>query len=220
MTVMIVLALAVVAVLAAIVVLAMGKGGELGHSHPDHTSLELPRNRLAGTDVVLLRLPLGLFGYHTGVTNEALQRVAGELTDRDTRIAILEQRLAEAQERLAELDSSQARPPRPRAGDLRADAGPSETDGPTNVRLTSAVPTNARRTTAAPSGAGQPTSGGRSSNDGHASTGEHESNDGHASTRDRAAVTRTARTAAGSSGRPARAEADEWGTEQAEEEAW
>lgn len=93
------LLLAVVAVLAAIVVVAIGGGGELSVEHPDHPPLALPGRRpVAGTDAALLRLPLGLWGYHKQITDEALERFAYELTERDTRIAVLEQQLAEARQ--------------------------------------------------------------------------------------------------------------------------
>jgi hypothetical protein len=92
-------ALAAVAVLAAIVVVAVGGGGELSAEHPDHPPLALPgRRAVGGTDAALLRLPLGLWGYHKQITDEALERFAYELTERDTRIAVLEQELAEARQ--------------------------------------------------------------------------------------------------------------------------
>jgi hypothetical protein len=107
--VMVGLALAGVAVLIAIVVLAMGRGGEMGSARPDHPPLELPGSRaLAGTDVALLRLPIGLVGYHTAITNEALRRIAAEIADRDTKIAVLERRLSETQERLWRVEGMSA----------------------------------------------------------------------------------------------------------------
>ena len=97
MLVTITVALAAVAVLASIVVVAVGGGGELSTEHPDHPPLALPgRRAVGGTDAALLRLPLGLWGYHKQITDEALERFAYELTERDTRIAVLEQELAEA----------------------------------------------------------------------------------------------------------------------------
>jgi hypothetical protein len=94
-------ALAAVAVLTAIVVVAVGGGGELSAEHPDHPPLALPgRRAVGGTDAALLRLPLGLWGYHKQITDEALERFAYELTERDTRIAVLEQELAEVRQGL------------------------------------------------------------------------------------------------------------------------
>jgi hypothetical protein len=99
LVVTITVALAAAAVVAAIVVVAMGGGGQLSAEHPDHPPLALPgRRAVGGTDAALLRLPLGLWGYHKQITDEALQRFAYELTERDTRIAVLEQALAEARE--------------------------------------------------------------------------------------------------------------------------
>ncbi|MFL6055808.1 MAG: hypothetical protein ACJ72W_23335 [Actinoallomurus sp.] len=103
MLVTITVALAALAVLAAIVVVAIGGGGELSAEHPDHPPLALPgRRSVGGTDAALLRLPMGLWGYHKQITDEALERFAHELTERDTRIAVLEQELAEARQRLYE----------------------------------------------------------------------------------------------------------------------
>jgi hypothetical protein len=103
MLVTITVALAALAVLAAIVVVAIGGGGELSAEHPDHPPLALPgRRSVGGTDAALLRLPMGLWGYHKQITDEALERFAHELTERDTRIAVLQQELAEARQRLYE----------------------------------------------------------------------------------------------------------------------
>ena len=53
-------ALAALAVLGAIVIVAVGGGGELSTEHPDHPPLALPARRpVAGTDAALLHLPLG-----------------------------------------------------------------------------------------------------------------------------------------------------------------
>jgi hypothetical protein len=109
-------ALAAVAVLGAIVVVAMGGGGELSTEHPDHPPLALPgRRAVGGTDAALLRLPLGLWGYHKQITDEALERFAHELTERDTRIAVLEQQLAEARQgrSVATREQPRALPPGP-----------------------------------------------------------------------------------------------------------
>ncbi|HEU5158071.1 MAG TPA: hypothetical protein VFU43_13830 [Streptosporangiaceae bacterium] len=103
------IALAGLAVVVAVVMLASGMGGELADTHPDHPPLPLPTNRpIAGTDAALLRLPLGLWGYHTRVTDEALRRLSYALTERDTRIAILEQQAAELRHKLDSLESGGA----------------------------------------------------------------------------------------------------------------
>jgi hypothetical protein len=95
----VVIAVAAVAVLAAVVVLALGRGGELAEVRPDHPPLRLPTGRpLVGTDVALLRLPKGLWGYHVGTTDDALHRMAYALTERDALVALLQRRLAEFQQ--------------------------------------------------------------------------------------------------------------------------
>jgi hypothetical protein len=99
LVVTITVAVAAAAVLAAIFAVALGRGGQLSVEHPDHPPLALPgRRAVGGTDAALLRLPLGLWGYHKQITDEALERFAYELTERDTRIAVLEQALAEARQ--------------------------------------------------------------------------------------------------------------------------
>jgi hypothetical protein len=110
--VIIAVVLAGLAVVAAVVVLASGGGGELAETHPDHPPLPLPGNRpIAGTDAALLRLPVGLWGYHMRVSDEALRRLAYALTERDTRIAILEQQVAELRRKLESLEPASAGPP-------------------------------------------------------------------------------------------------------------
>jgi len=93
---MIVLVVAVVAVCVSVVVVAVGRGGQLAEFVRDHPPLGLPSQRpVAGTDIALLRLPTGPWGYDLRTTDEVMRRVAHVLTERDTRIAVLEQRCAE-----------------------------------------------------------------------------------------------------------------------------
>jgi hypothetical protein len=93
---LLVIALAAAAVLAAVVVLAMGRGGELAEARPDRPPMLLPWDRpIEGADVAMVRLPQGLWGYHIGATNGVLIRLAQTLGERDTRIAVLEWQLAE-----------------------------------------------------------------------------------------------------------------------------
>jgi hypothetical protein len=105
--VVVAIGLAGLAVVVAVVMLASGMGGELAETHPDHPPLPLPGNRpIAGTDAALLRLPVGLWGYHTRITDEALRRLSYALTERDTRIAILEQQAAELRHKLESLEGA------------------------------------------------------------------------------------------------------------------
>ncbi|GIH91429.1 hypothetical protein ACFFMN_30735 [Planobispora siamensis] len=93
---LVVLALAALAILAGVVMVAMGKGGELTEFAPDVPPLALPEaGQLNAVDFMALQLPVSLVGYHTQSVDEALQRVASALSERDTRIAVLEQRVSE-----------------------------------------------------------------------------------------------------------------------------
>jgi hypothetical protein len=85
--------IAIVVVLAGIVAVAVGYGGELSHEEPDHAPLDM--GPMSATDVVLLRPPTALWGYSTVITDQALERIAGAIRDRDVRIVALEQRIAE-----------------------------------------------------------------------------------------------------------------------------
>ncbi|MFC5185410.1 hypothetical protein [Actinomadura harenae] len=103
--VMVVLVLAGVAVLAAVVVLAMGRGGELGRTHPDVPPMPLLDGaRVTGPEVAMLRLPRALWGYQMNVTDEALHRLAYALTERDTRVAAMEQQIDALHRRLADVE--------------------------------------------------------------------------------------------------------------------
>lgn len=58
--------------------------------------LELPAaGQVTPADLIALRLPIGLVGYSTQAVDETLHRVSVALGERDTRIAVLEQRVAE-----------------------------------------------------------------------------------------------------------------------------
>jgi hypothetical protein len=81
--------IAVVIVVAAVVAVAMGRGGELSVERSDYVPIEL--GPVSATDVVLLRPPTGLWGYNMQATDEALDRIAESLRERDVRIVALEQ---------------------------------------------------------------------------------------------------------------------------------
>ena len=84
--------LAVVAVLVAVFFVATGRGGELSREHVDYAPLEL--GSVSASDVALLRPPAALWGYNVDVTDEALDRIARAMRDRDLTIAYLQQQLA------------------------------------------------------------------------------------------------------------------------------
>jgi hypothetical protein len=90
-TVPILLLLAAAVILAGVVSVAMGHGGEMAEFAMDY----LPPDLVTAADVVLLRPPSALWGYNVQVTDEALNRVAQVITERDVEIAVLRQQLAE-----------------------------------------------------------------------------------------------------------------------------
>ncbi|WP_157420363.1 hypothetical protein [Actinomadura kijaniata] len=109
MMVVVALIVAALAVLGAVVALATGRGGELAETHPDNPPLPIPTARpITGPEVAMLSLPRGLWGYHVGFTDEALHRVAYALAERDARVAMLEQQVAELRHRLGEAGEGDA----------------------------------------------------------------------------------------------------------------
>jgi hypothetical protein len=79
----------VVAVVAGVVFVARGRGGELSVERNDYLELEL--GPATATDIALLRPPMALWGYNMQATDEALDRIAASIRDRDVRIVALEQ---------------------------------------------------------------------------------------------------------------------------------
>ena len=84
--------LAVVAVLVAVFFVATGRGGELSREHVDYAPLEL--GSVAASDIAMMRPPTAMWGYNVDVTDEALDRIARAMRDRDMEIAYLQQQLA------------------------------------------------------------------------------------------------------------------------------
>jgi hypothetical protein len=87
----ILLLLAAVVIVAGVVSVAMGHGGEMAEFTTDY----LPPDLVTAADVMLLRPPSALWGYNVQLTDEALNRIAQVLTERDVEIAVLRQQLAE-----------------------------------------------------------------------------------------------------------------------------
>jgi hypothetical protein len=81
--------IAIIVVLAVVVYLAMGRGGELSVEQNDYVPLDL--GPVSATDVVLLSPPTGLWGYNMQATDEAMERIAESIRERDVRIVALEQ---------------------------------------------------------------------------------------------------------------------------------
>jgi hypothetical protein len=87
--VLVVIVIAAIAVIAAVVFLAMGRGGGLSAEPVAYVPLDL--GPVTATDVVLLRPPTGLWGYNVQVTDEAMEQIAESIRERDVRIVALEQ---------------------------------------------------------------------------------------------------------------------------------
>ncbi|MEU6413696.1 hypothetical protein [Microbispora sp. NPDC046933] len=93
---LVVLVIAGLAVIACVVMVSLGHGGEMAEFPPDVSPLDLPAaGQMTPADLIALRLPIGLVGYSTQAVDETLHRVSVALGERDTRIAVLEQRVAE-----------------------------------------------------------------------------------------------------------------------------
>jgi hypothetical protein len=93
-TVPVLLLLAGAVILAGVVAVAMGHGGEMAEFPSDYVPPTLG-DLLTAADVAMLRPPAALWGYNTQVTDEALSRIAQIVTERDVEIAVLRQQLAD-----------------------------------------------------------------------------------------------------------------------------
>lgn len=87
----ILLLLAGVVILAGVVSVAMGHGGEMAEFAMDY----LPPDVLTAADVAMLRPPSAFWGYNVQVTDEALSQAAQAITEREVEIAVLRQQLAD-----------------------------------------------------------------------------------------------------------------------------
>lgn len=81
--------LAIIVIVAVVIFLAVGRGGEMSVERSDYVPLDL--GPVSATDVALLRPPMGLWGYNMQATDEAMERVAESIRERDVRIVALEQ---------------------------------------------------------------------------------------------------------------------------------
>jgi len=82
-----VLVTAAAAILAGVVVVAMGRGGELTLFHRDVPAARFRPRRAA--DVAGLWLPTGLFGYHPQVVADVLRELTGLIASQEAEIAYL-----------------------------------------------------------------------------------------------------------------------------------
>jgi hypothetical protein len=91
--VLVVLLIVAIAILCGVVVVAMGRGGELARPTADVRPLD--GEIMTAADVALLRPPAALWGYDMRSTDEALNMVARTVTERDVEIAILRRQIAD-----------------------------------------------------------------------------------------------------------------------------
>ncbi|GEC09125.1 DivIVA domain-containing protein [Streptomyces spinoverrucosus] len=93
-----VVALAVVVAAVTLAVVGGGEHGPLPEAAPERLQDPLPPDRpVSRTDIDALRFPLAARGYRMADVDDALNRIAAELAERDARIADLESALAGAQ---------------------------------------------------------------------------------------------------------------------------
>jgi hypothetical protein len=131
---------AAIVILAGVVVVASGRGGEMAPEYPDYPPIDL--GPVTAADVALLRPPSAAWGYNMRVTDEALETIAAAVTERDVKISVLQQEVADLREELAR---DWAR----RTGDAGAEAdGPDE--GPTSTQPPWAEPQMSGSGTAGP----------------------------------------------------------------------
>ncbi len=90
-----VLLIVAAAILGGLVVVALGRGGELVRFAPDLRPLD--GEIMTAADVALLRPPAALWGYDMRATDEALNMVARTVTERDVEIATLRRQIADLQ---------------------------------------------------------------------------------------------------------------------------
>lgn len=90
----IIIVIVAVVLLCGIVVVAMGRGGELAR---EGTDLPGPDEFASWVDVANYRPPAALFGYHAAATERALQLISRVIAERDAEIAWLRDRLSELQ---------------------------------------------------------------------------------------------------------------------------
>jgi hypothetical protein len=109
-------------ILAGVFVAATGRGGELAYEPGDHAPLDL--GPVSATDVAMLRPPTAMWGYNMQVTDEALERIAQALRDRDVTIAYLQQRLTGAVPAVPAVPPAPGAPATPAAPPVPAATGP------------------------------------------------------------------------------------------------
>ncbi|GAB2811272.1 hypothetical protein GCM10022221_05900 [Actinocorallia aurea] len=118
----VVLLLAALAVVAATVVLASGRGGELAEPVGDNPPSSLPDGRAAASaDVRSLWLPKSPWGYNVPVTNDALGKLTQALAVREQQVERLEREIVFLRDEARR--SVEAEPKPAEGAEFAADAG-------------------------------------------------------------------------------------------------
>lgn len=93
-SVVVVLVFLMAVILGVVALAATGRGGELSREEPDRPPVRLPNDRpVDAVDVNRLRLPVAFRGYRMEDVDRVLDRLAGELAERDRQIDALGQEL-------------------------------------------------------------------------------------------------------------------------------
>ena len=121
---------AALVILAGVVVVASGRGGEMAPEYPDYPPIDL--GPVSAADVALLRPPSAAWGYNMRVTDDALETIAQAVTERDIKISALQQEVADLRAELAQDWTRGSVPPGAAPGDQRAleEERPGEGPGP------------------------------------------------------------------------------------------
>jgi hypothetical protein len=90
--VLVAIILAAAVIIGGVIVVAMGRGGELARERPDAPASADFRT---WSDVAQYRPPAALLGYHARATEHALSLIARTIAERDAEIEWLRQRLVE-----------------------------------------------------------------------------------------------------------------------------
>jgi hypothetical protein len=93
--VLVVLLVAAAAILVGVIIVAIGRGGEMTEFAADVRPIDTHIETAA--DVALLRPPVALWGYDRRSTDEALNAAARTVTERDIEIATLRRQIADMQ---------------------------------------------------------------------------------------------------------------------------
>jgi hypothetical protein len=89
-----VIVIAAIVILAGVVVVALGRGGELARDRPPEPAVSDFRTWY---DVAAYRPPAALLGYDAAATEHALAEIAQAMAKRDAEIKVLRSRLAAAE---------------------------------------------------------------------------------------------------------------------------